>query len=104
MSEGIFKLCGCAQVATTLANFKSAVSRGPTRATRPGQPLTSNCFTGSSKNKPKKVAGRPKGSKNKRKSRPALSGLDGLVGMLKNLERERDDALKTLAKIRDLMS
>ena len=32
-----------------------------------------------------------------------LSGLDGLVGMLKGLQRDRDDALKTLDKIRQLL-
>ena len=32
-----------------------------------------------------------------------LSGLGGLVSSLKSLQKERDDALKTLAKIRDLI-
>ena len=57
--------------------------------------------------KNKKVAprrGRPKGSKNKSRGGVDLSGLDGFVSTLKTLQRERDDALKTLAKIRDLLS
>ncbi len=55
-----------------------------------------------SKNKPKR--GRPKGSRNKRKGGVDLSGLEGLVSSLKSLQKERNDALKTLAKIRELVS
>ena len=57
-----------------------------------------------SKNKVKRGPGRPKGSKNKSKSTVDLSSLGGLVASLRALEKERDDALKTLAKIRELVS
>jgi hypothetical protein len=57
-----------------------------------------------SKNKVKRGPGRPKGSKNKAKGGVDLSGLDGLVASLKSLQRERDDALKTLDRIRQLIT
>lgn len=50
-----------------------------------------------------KKRGRPVGSKNKPKAGVALPGLDGLVANIKLLQKERDDALSTLARIRDLM-
>ena len=57
-----------------------------------------------SKNKKATVKrGRRKGSKNRRKRGVNLSSLDGLVSILKTLERDRDDAQKTLAKIRELL-
>ena len=57
-----------------------------------------------SKNKKATVKrGRPKGSKNRKKGSMNLSGLDGLVSILKTLQRDRDDAQKTLAKIRELL-
>ena len=58
-----------------------------------------------SKNKPKAKLGRgrPKGSKNRKKGGVNLSSLEGLLSTLKTLQRERHDALRTLAKIRDLV-
>lgn len=51
----------------------------------------------------KRGPGRPKGSKNKRPG-VKLSGLDGLVSTLQALQKERDEAVKVLDKIRDLVS
>jgi hypothetical protein len=62
-----------------------------------------------------KKRGRPKGSKNKPKvgavtrgpGRPRatsdLTGLDTLVSTIRSLERERDEAVKALEKIRELV-
>ena len=73
---------------------KTAAKRGP------GRPK-------GSKNK-KRGPGRPKGSKNKRgPGRPRKSSehlaLTSLVDTLKNLQRERNDAIKVLHKIRELV-
>jgi hypothetical protein len=63
--------------------------------------------------KPKRRPGRPKGSKNRVPGRGPghprnLASADGaltdLVSTLKNLQRERDDAVRALAKIRELVS
>ena len=58
----------------------------------------------------KRGPGRPKGSKNKRgpgRPRKATAGLDSiesLVSTIKTLQRERDDALKAIDKIRGLLA
>ena len=67
---------------------------------------------GSKKKATKEVAkrgpGRPKGSKNKRgPGRPRktadLTALDSLVSTIKNLQQERDQAVRVLEKIRALL-
>ena len=58
----------------------------------------------------KRGPGRPKGSKNKRgpgrppKSRTGLDSIENLVSTLKTLQRERDDAVRALDKIRSLLA
>lgn len=49
--------------------------------------------------------GRPKGSKNKRRSpaRTRIDSIDDLVGTIKNLQQERDRALDAIEKIRNLL-
>jgi len=65
-----------------------------------------------SKNKVKKGPGRPKGSKNKVKRGPGrprkstILGVDAvseLMSSIKKMQRERDDAVRTLEKIRRLL-
>jgi hypothetical protein len=55
----------------------------------------------------KRGPGRPKGSKNKVKAARSsgdVGGLDDLVSVLRSLQKERDDAVKVLDRIRELVS
>ncbi len=88
--------------------------KGATAKTRgPGRPKGSKNKRGPGRpvgSKNKRGPGRPKGSKNKagpgrpRKSRAALDSIEGLVVSLKTLQRERDDAVRAIDKIRNLLA
>jgi hypothetical protein len=92
---------GLVEVAAYGASKKSSKKSGAKRG--PGRPKGS---------KNKRGPGRPKGSKNKRgpasRSRTSpMTGLDSienLVSTIKTLQRERDDAVRAVDKIRTLLA
>ena len=64
----------------------------------PGRPKGSK-----NKVKAKRGPGRPKGSKDKAPNISGANSLSEFVSLIRNLEKERDDALKALAKIRGVL-
>jgi hypothetical protein len=91
---------GLVKVAAYGASKKSSKKSGAKRG--PGRPKGS---------KNKRGPGRPKGSKNKRgpgrprtSSMTGLDSIENLVSTIKTLQRERDDAVNAVDKIRFLLA
>ncbi len=94
---------GRAQALEGIVKVRPYGSKKKTTAKKrgPGRPMGS---------KNKRGPGRPKGSKNKRgpgrprKSGVSLDSIEGLVVSLKTLQRERDEAVRAVEKIRTLLA